>query len=66
MYGYMSMDVKFNDEITLLIGINGSGKTTVLNVIDWLLKPNLPKLATADYKKISIEFEHLEKLYQIS
>jgi predicted ATP-binding protein involved in virulence len=60
------MDVKFNDEITLLIGINGSGKTTVLNVIDWLLKPNLPKLATADYKKISIEFEHLEKLYQIS
>lgn len=56
MYGYMSMDVEFNEEITLLIGINGSGKTTVLNVIDWLLKPNFGRLATSIYKRLSIEF----------
>jgi predicted ATPase len=62
----LTLDVQFNDEITLLIGINGSGKTSVLNAIDWLLKPDLTKLAVATYKKLSLSFEHKDTPYVLT
>jgi len=32
-----SFDIEFNEQITILIGKNGSGKTTILNLLDELL-----------------------------
>lgn len=56
LHGALNLNVQFNDDITLLVGINGSGKTSVLNVIDWLLKPDLRRLALADYEALSLRF----------
>ncbi len=32
LHGALTLDVNFNKDMTLLVGINGSGKTSVLNV----------------------------------
>lgn len=56
LHGALSLVVNFNDDITMLVGINGCGKTSVLNVIDWLLKPNLARLAVTNYKNLSLSF----------
>ncbi|VVP22384.1 hypothetical protein PS865_03933 [Pseudomonas fluorescens] len=57
----INLTVNFNKDITLLVGINGCGKTSILNVIDWLLKPNLQLLAVTEYKKLELEFTFNKK-----
>ncbi|WP_122448536.1 AAA family ATPase [Pseudomonas viridiflava] len=39
--------VNFNKDITLLVGINGCGKTSILNVIDWRSKKQPHQLCKA-------------------
>jgi predicted ATPase len=55
MHGYMDKDIRFNSNINLLVGINGSGKTSVLNVINWLLQPAIPQLCTTEFKEIVMD-----------
>ena len=66
LHGALTLDVGFNEDITLLVGINGSGKTSVLNVIDWLLKPDLERLALADYDLLSLHFTENHRKYELT
>jgi predicted ATP-dependent endonuclease of OLD family len=66
LHGALNLKVPFNDEITLLVGINGSGKTSVLNVIEWLLKPNMKQLAVASYDELSLSFTENDTAYVIT
>ena len=53
--GYLNFGITFNDQLTFVTGINGSGKTTVLNCIAALLLPRLDYLASQDFEEIAIE-----------
>lgn len=53
--GYQNHCINFRDGVTFLIGINGSGKTTVLNLIQGLLTPSLKILTTIEYSFIEVE-----------
>lgn len=66
LHDALTLEVAFNDEITLLVGINGSGKTSVLNVIDWLLKPDLQKLAITAYERLSLSFTDKGVAYSLT
>lgn len=55
LYGTFTKNIVFDERINLLVGINGSGKTSVLNCIDWLLKPDLPRLASTNFQTIRLE-----------
>lgn len=57
VYGSLNLSLEFHSNLNLLVGINGSGKTTALNLIDWLLRPNLPKLSTQKFSEINLTFE---------
>lgn len=65
LHGALSLDVDFRPEVTLLVGINGSGKTSVLNCIEVLLRPDMRRLATLDYERISLTFEREEKTFSV-
>lgn len=52
--GYKKIDVSFREELTFLIGINGSGKTTVLKLIAGLVTPSLQELLQIEYTTISL------------
>src|SRR5664280_2268638 len=66
LYGTLSLDVEFNEEITLLVGINGSGKTSVINVIEWLLKPDFQRLALAQYDSLTLNFSENNTNYKLT
>lgn len=52
--GYMKYDIKFRDSVTFLIGINGSGKTTVLKLLSGLLTPSYIDLCQIEYSQIEL------------
>lgn len=65
LHGTLNLSVDFNEDVTLLVGINGSGKTSVLNVIDWLLRPDLKRLALATYARLDLVFEWQGRVYSL-
>lgn len=65
MYGSYSRTVDFREDINLLVGINGSGKTTILNCIDWMLRPDFASLAAVSFNEVSIDFVVKSKAYTL-
>ncbi|MBE7691251.1 AAA family ATPase [Tenacibaculum piscium] len=63
LYGYLNKDIDFNKNINLLVGINGSGKTSVLNIINWLLVPSITNLCANEFEKIELHFNYKDEDY---
>jgi len=49
VHGYLKFDITFYPDLTFLIGINGSGKTTALKLILGLTSPSFNYLNRMDY-----------------
>jgi len=49
LYGFMNKTIDFNKQLNLLVGINGSGKTSILNVISWMMQPSYIELCTNEF-----------------
>jgi energy-coupling factor transporter ATP-binding protein EcfA2 len=58
IHGYLTFDLRFNEELNFLTGINGSGKTSVLAAIVSLITPDFSRLAGLVYDSISVQLEH--------
>jgi len=65
IYGHLCGDLRFDRGENFLVGINGCGKTTVLNLIRWLLGPSLPDLCTLEHDSIVLDLKHGNYLYSI-
>lgn len=50
VHGYLNYDISFFPELTFLIGINGSGKTSALKLILGLISPSFQYLNQIDYE----------------
>lgn len=51
LYG-KNYDLEFKNKLTILYGLNGSGKTTILNIINNLLSGDFKELMTYDFSEI--------------
>lgn len=56
--GYMDFDITFNDGVSFLIGINGSGKTTVLKLISGLITPSFIDLVQIEFRSLELIIEN--------
>lgn len=65
LHGYLNFDIPFHKDLNFLTGINGSGKTTIVNCISALLYPNFQFLANINYKVIRIEINNNNEKYGI-
>lgn len=65
VYGYLSGDLTFKRGENFLVGINGCGKTTALNLIRWMLEPSLAELCTLEHDLITLDLKYGKYLYSI-
>lgn len=56
LYGKINYDLNFNDDITFLYGDNGCGKTTILNIITYIITGRIYELFQYDFEKIVLKY----------
>lgn len=66
--GYINSNFEFYDDLTFLYGINGSGKTTIVKLINALLSLSLVDLCETEFSCIEIDFleNNSQKIKKIS
>lgn len=50
------ISIKFNEGLTVLVGKNGCGKTTILNIINTIMNGKYPKLWQYNFEKIKFTY----------
>ncbi|UOO91042.1 AAA family ATPase [Vitreoscilla massiliensis] len=56
IFGYLDYYLDFNQDLNLLIGTNGSGKTTILKMILAIFANNFVYLASLNFKEIELKY----------
>ncbi|WP_424494559.1 AAA family ATPase [Salinimicrobium sp. GXAS 041] len=62
LFGDRDIAIPFDSDVKILIGENGLGKTTVLNILYYTLTNKLYKLNDFDFKSIEIKFGNKKTL----
>lgn len=56
LYGNYDYDVSFNEDVTLIYGMNGCGKTTILNIITAIITGTLYNLFSYKFENVSLTY----------
>jgi predicted ATPase len=56
LFGDLNVSIDFTDNIRILVGENGVGKTTILTLLYYTLSRNFNKLREIDFKSIELHF----------
>lgn len=62
LYGYRNIDINFENSVKILIGENGLGKTTILNIIYYTLSKKFEKLSNINFDSIEVIFDSKNKI----
>ncbi|MBI2399082.1 MAG: AAA family ATPase [Xanthomonadales bacterium] len=65
VHGYLPINVEFFDDLTFLIGLNGSGKTSALRLLMALLTPNIDDLGSISFSKAVATVHEGEEKYAV-
>lgn len=60
-WGDKKVDLEFKDDVNFLIGVNGSGKTTIINLIAAALNADFPTLDRFQFRKLHIKLRDPNK-----
>lgn len=55
--GESTFSVNLDDEVNFFIGINGSGKTTIINIIAAVLQSNIRYIDQSDFERVSLRLK---------
>ena len=55
LWGYRDVDITFYNDVNILIGPNGSGKTTVLYLLHSILSADLPSIVNVKFEQAEIK-----------
>lgn len=65
-FGYLNLSLKFPTGLCFLVGINGSGKTTAIRLIEALLTPSLEQLDRIPHESAVLRLEIDGKVVRIN
>ena len=60
LWGYRNINLMFDRDVNILIGPNGSGKTTILNLLYSILSVDLPSLLDVNFDQAEIKLREFE------
>lgn len=58
LFGFYDYSIKFNDTVTIVHGVNGCGKTTMLKIIDAAFNKNIGFLKATDFGTVHFVFSN--------
>lgn len=58
VHDYIQIDVDFNPDLSIVTGVNGSGKTTAIVLMQAILCPNLKDLVSIPFESLELTFSH--------
>ena len=64
-WGSYNIQTEFNQDVNIFIGGNGTGKTTLMNILKAVLTVDLPLLSEQKFSNISIELLYKKKVRKI-
>lgn len=56
LFDEKDFDLKFNENLTILIGENGCGKSTILKILNYIFKQDFISLSTIPFDEITLTF----------
>ena len=63
LFGYKdTIDIKFDKSLTILIGANGSGKTTILNIVNNIMNRTYLNLLKYKFEYIKVSYDDLNSV----
>jgi predicted ATP-dependent endonuclease of OLD family len=62
LFGTDDVHIPFNDDVKILIGENGLGKTHILNIFYYTLTRNFQRLQEFSFEKLVLEFANRNKI----
>ena len=62
LFGFRNVDISFAENIKILIGENGLGKTTILNALYYVLTEKYKKLSQIEFEEIQLIFTDNKKI----
>ena len=65
IHGYINMVMNFKDDLSLIIGGNGLGKTTALKLMQALISPSFEDLIKTEFSTISLKISHRGEKHSI-
>ncbi|WP_066496919.1 AAA family ATPase [Abyssisolibacter fermentans] len=65
IHGFMNVEINFNEDLSLIIGGNGSGKTTALRLIQSIITPSFEELMKTRFDFICLTISHHNKMHTI-
>ena len=60
LWGYRNINLSFNKDVNIIIGPNASGKTTILNLLRFILSPDFIQLRDIEFEKVKIGFKSFD------
>ncbi|MDR1715405.1 MAG: ATP-binding protein [Prevotella sp.] len=66
IFDYLNITMKFNKDLSIVTGGNGTGKTTAIRLMQAILTPNIPELVYIPFSRVSITFSWKNKITTIT
>lgn len=54
LHGFLDIDLSFNDDLTIIVGRNGSGKTSALSLISDMLRLEVPAIRRVPFRDANL------------
>lgn len=65
VHDYLKIDVEFNTDLSIVTGVNGSGKTTAILLLQAILCPNIKDLISIPFEKLELDILYFNIEYKI-
>jgi predicted ATP-binding protein involved in virulence len=58
LHGFLDIELSFNDDLTIIVGRNGSGKTSALSLISDMLRLEVAAIRRVPFREATLSLEH--------